>query len=120
MMQAEFDNYIQNYRGNLDKALAISGESSDFFAQYKAKKLKEWLPEMANKPLSILDFGCGDGVMTNYVSIEFPHADLSGVDPSPKSIQTAQHLFSHIAFKVNSDTTTELDFNDSTFDLIFG
>ena len=50
----EFDNYIKNYRQNLNQSLALSGETSGFFALYKAKKLREWLPELSNKKISIL------------------------------------------------------------------
>ena len=53
-MNHEFDKYINNYRENLDKSLSISGETSDFFAKYKAKKLLEWFPNLANKEIKII------------------------------------------------------------------
>ena len=116
----EFDSYIKNYRTNNDNALWLSGEPSNFFAQYKAKKIKEWLPELDKKQdKKILDFGCGDGLMTNYVGQVFSKAELYGVDPSPKSIQRAQENFSHIHFSTNSDQSKELNYADNTFDLIF-
>lgn len=118
-MKTEFDHYIKDYRKNLDDALALSGESSIFFADYKALKLKEWLPERANIPQAILDFGCGDGVMTSFVRIHFPHATLYGVDPSSKSIQSAQKSFPTMNFSVNYDEKPDLDFPDHSFDIIF-
>ena len=36
-MSAEFDKYAKNYRTTLDKPLALTGESSSFFAEYKTK-----------------------------------------------------------------------------------
>lgn len=118
-MHSEFDNYIDKYRDNLDKALSLSRESSDFFADYKAKKLKEWLPERVIKRRSILDFGCGDGVMTNYVSSYFPQAIVYGVDPSEKSTESAQQKFNHIQFSTNSTEDSHLLFDNETFDIIF-
>lgn len=119
MIKQEFDNYIKDYRKNLDQCLHLSGESSAYFAQYKAHKLAEWLPQLQNKPISILDFGCGDGLMTHYVNISFPHAKLFGVDPSPESIKEAQSGYKHITFSVNSDQNTLLDFPDNYFDIVY-
>jgi len=116
-MKQEFDNYINDYRKNCDNALWLSGESSSYFAVYKAKKLKEWITLSATEA-RVLDFGCGDGVMTNFVSKEFPHAQAFGVDPSPASIKEAKK-HDHIIFKVNSDQSTKLDFEDDYFDLIY-
>ena len=118
MIQREFDNYIDGYRTNLDKSLKLSGESSLYFAELKVQKLVAWLPEIRNKDISVLDFGCGDGVMTNIISRYCKKAGVFGVDPSAKSIHEAQQAFSHISFSTNSDTSTKLAFNDNTFDFI--
>ena len=119
MIKQEFDNYIKDYRTNLDQSLHLSGESSTYFAQYKAQKLAEWLPQLQNKSISILDFGCGDGVMTQFVNTCFPHAKLFGVDPSPESIKEAQESYKQITFSVNSDQDTILDFPDNYFDIVY-
>lgn len=118
-MKQEFDKYIENYRPNLDSALALSGETSDYFARYKAQKLAEWLKKYQIKNPRILDFGCGDGVMTNYVTHYFPDATVFGVDPSGKSIEVAQKSFSHIRFSVSSDESTDLTFENNFFDIIY-
>ncbi len=118
-MKQEFDHYIEGYRSNCDKALALSGESSAFFAEYKAKKLAEWFPNQVSSPISILDFGCGDGVMTHFVKKTFPKALVHGVDPSPKSIETAQKQFHGIQFSLSCDQHSHLDFKSESLDLIF-
>jgi len=118
-MKQEFDQFIDTYRPDLDQALALSGESSAYFAHYKAQKLAEWLPLLITQHVSILDFGCGDGLMTHFVSQQFKKAQLYGVDPSPKSIEVAQKNYSSIIFSVNSDQSTQLQFVDSSFDIIF-
>lgn len=118
-MKAEFDHYIKNYRENLDASLSLSGETSYFFADYKALKLKEWLSKRVLMDQKILDFGCGDGLMTSLVGKYFPHAHLYGVDPSPESITVAQNNYPALHFSANYDEKPDLDFPDKTFDIIF-
>lgn len=118
-MNAEFDHYIKDYRKNLDNSLSLSGESSTFFAEYKALKLKEWLPGKDLMQQNILDFGCGDGLMTSFVSKHFPLASVYGVDPSPGSIEVAQQNFPTLKFSINYDQKPDLDFEDNTFDIVF-
>ncbi len=118
-MNSEFDAYIKNYRKNLDQSLSLSGESSEYFAEYKALKLKEWMPARSLQNQKILDFGCGDGLMTYLVSQYFPLSVLYGIDPSAESVKVAQEHFTSIKFSVNYDETSDLDFEDNTFDIIF-
>ena len=118
-MKAEFDCYIQDYRKNLDKSLELSGESSTYFAQYKAAKLKEWLPKSFAQAQKILDFGCGDGMMTAFVADLFPQATVYGVDPSPQSINVAQQKYPKLIFSTNYDEKPDLNFADETFDMVF-
>ena len=116
-MKHEFDTYIKAYRENLNKSLSLSGETSDFFAKYKAQKLFEWFPEYNKKNCNILDFGCGDGNMTQHVHNIFPKAKVFGIDPSSESIKEAQKTNPEILFKTVSNNT--LNFPSQTFDLIY-
>lgn len=118
-MNAEFDCYIKDYRKNLDKSLALSGESSSYFAHYKAAKLKEWLPTRVAKVQSILDFGCGDGMMTSFVADFFPLAKVYGIDPSPDSIHVAQKSYPKLHFSVNYDEKPDINFPNGMFDIVF-
>lgn len=113
----EFDSFIENYRENQNKHVALSGESGTFFAEYKAQKLFEWFPEYRNHAISILDFGCGDGLMTELVHKVFPLAKVSGIDPSAKSIDEAQKSFTkpHFAWFDGA----RAPFNNQSMDLIF-
>ena len=117
-MKKEFDQYIEGYRSNCDRSLRLSGETSAYFAEYKAQKLAEWVPSLS-AAAKLLDFGCGDGMMTHYVKKNFPKAELFGVDSSPKSIKEAQTNFDGITFSVNSEEHPQLDFKTHFFDLIF-
>ncbi len=113
----EFDDFIQNYRSNQDQHVALSGESGAFFADYKAQKLYEWFPVYHHKSITILDFGCGDGLMTEYVHLTFPMAETFGVDPSAKSIEAAQKHFPSSHFSWFDGTQTP--FASESMDLIF-
>jgi ubiquinone/menaquinone biosynthesis C-methylase UbiE len=114
----EFDQFARDYRGILDDVCGLTGESSQYFAQLKVQKLAQWFPELVDKSISILDFGCGDGMMTHFVSETFKNAHVFGVDPSPKSVEIAQVKYPNITFGVNADTHTKIEFNDEKFDLV--
>jgi ubiquinone/menaquinone biosynthesis C-methylase UbiE len=113
----EFDDFIDNYRGNADRTLSISGDSSEFFAEYKVQKMLEWLPELACGAPRILDYGCGDGVMTDYAKKYLPKAELVGIDPSSESIKEAKENFPGINFDVLEGT--RLPYSDNVFDVAF-
>ena len=118
-MKTEFDEYIDGYRSNCDKFLKLSGETSAYFAEYKAQKLAEWFPHQTRSSINILDFGCGDGTMTHFVKRYFPKSQVFGMDPSPKSIAEAKSHFPGITFLVSSDEHTQLGIEDGFFDIIF-
>lgn len=113
---AEFDDYIRGYRDIQDKHLAPSGESSVYFAEYKIRKMLEWLPKLQNEKLKILDFGCGDGMMTEFIRRYFMYSKIYGADVSKKSIEEAKECFDGIEFSHIKDN--KLDWPDQTFDLI--
>lgn len=117
MNKNEFDKHIKNYRKNLNQTLSFSGETSDFFAQYKAQKLFSWFPKLQNKKITILDYGCGDGTMTNYVQKQFVQATIYGTDPSQLSIEYAAKHHPRITFAHLQKN--ELNFPANTFDLIY-
>jgi ubiquinone/menaquinone biosynthesis C-methylase UbiE len=114
-MKAEFDQFAKTYREEqTDGHSFLTGENSYYFAQLKAKKLKEWIPNL--QPKTILDFGCGDGVMTEEIRLKYPKSTIHGVDPSEESIIIAQKNFPKISFQ-KSSTNLKM-FKDNTFDLI--
>lgn len=116
-MKAEFDKFAKEYRTTHSTPLALTGETSDYFAKYKAQKLAEWLPELLGSiPSSILDFGCGDGLMTSYVQQRFSTTALYGCDPSAESIEIAQTKYPTMTFKISGAT---IPFHDAQFDVIF-
>lgn len=43
-----------------------------------------------NKPYSILDFGCGTGLLCKYLSDNLPNAKIDGIDISSQMIERAK------------------------------
>ena len=83
---------------------------------------KEWGRRMiSDLPLkgseSVLDLGCGDGVLTKLLSDMVPEGNVLGIDSSVRMIQTAKELesgnLSFLCMDIN-----DMAFNDE-FDLIF-
>ena len=115
----EFDDYINQYRENQNKDVQLSGETGEFFAEYKIQKMASWFPEYQNRAIHMLDFGCGDGVMTNYAQQYFPHANIFGIDPSSKSIEYAQQIFKNTPITFNILEGNKTPYADQNFDLIY-
>lgn len=114
--KAEFDEFCQNYRKIVDENLWVSGETSEYFAEYKVRMLCEWFPEKINQNLKILDFGCGDGLMTEYIKRYFMYSKIYGADISQKSIIQARESFRGIDFSVIDGSY--LPFEEREFDLV--
>lgn len=81
----EFDRFSENYRQLLDRSVRISGESGDYFAELKAR----YISSVVSPPFSgtVLDFGCGIGLLARMLRKYLPDAPLYGYDASPASIE---------------------------------
>jgi ubiquinone/menaquinone biosynthesis C-methylase UbiE len=93
----------------------MSHESIEF-AQFKAQRIKELVPEYNEPGIKILDFGCGEGAMTNYLQEVFFQASIIGIDSSKIAIAQAQQDYPAILFKHMQNIMQ--DFSDNYFDLI--
>jgi SAM-dependent methyltransferase len=110
----------EKYRKNLTASRAISGDAATFFAEYQAQKLAEWFSAQRTARLTILDFGCADGIMTSFMQHIFVNATIYGIDPSQEHIALAQEMYPGIHFQCAGDTASQpLLFADNTFDLIY-
>lgn len=89
----QFDQFAGEYQQILDRSVAVSGEDSAYFAEYKARYLRSVLPSTFGG--MILDYGCGVGLLSSFLKRYFPDNRLDGFDISSKSIgQVPQNLTS--------------------------
>ena len=84
---AEFDDYAENYNQILEQGIALSGEESSYFADFKARFIAHRVAPRSDA--KILDFGCGIGNVTAALRRFMPRATLHGYDPSSVSIERA-------------------------------
>jgi SAM-dependent methyltransferase len=83
-MAAEFDRFAREYKDVLDQSTAFSGESSEYFCQYKAHYVHRLLGPSGTP--KILDYGCGIGALADELSTLQPSARLHGFDVSEDSL----------------------------------
>lgn len=113
--KVEFDEFVDDYRSKQDGHLWLTGESSEYFARYKVYKLATWITHLLNQNNNILDFGCGDGLMSYYLAYYFNNSTITGVDISETSINIAKKLYPKLTFLT---IKTYLPFQDKSFDII--
>lgn len=84
MSSAKFDGYAARYDEVHNRSLAASGETCEYFADYKLSCL-ERLGAPKSEPL--LDYGCGVGNVLAKLAGRF--AEVHGYDPSQESLRVA-------------------------------
>jgi SAM-dependent methyltransferase len=82
---AEFDRFAGDYRQKLDRCVDVSGEDSEYFSRYKARYVAQILGKGCRGTL--LDFGCGVGVLAALLKQELPGCRLDGYDVSAASVR---------------------------------
>lgn len=117
MEKAEFDKFADEYVALHRSNIRTSGESPEFFAEYKIKDMAEILGGR-KKIRKILDFGGGIGTSVPYVGRYFPNAEMTCLDVSDRSLAIARERYTHQAEFVSFDGAT-LPFDAGTFDLAF-
>jgi ubiquinone/menaquinone biosynthesis C-methylase UbiE len=89
-MDSKFDKYVQSYAQIHNRNIRISGETLDYFAEYKVKILDQFYTRhRISKEIKILDLGCGIGKIEYYLFHYFPKARVWGMDISQESINYA-------------------------------
>jgi SAM-dependent methyltransferase len=118
--QAEFDRFADEYEYRAMRArnISASGESPDFFDEYKIKDAALALASNGRNPAAILDFGSGVGNSVPYFRKYFPHATLTCADVSSRCLALcgARHpggeRYAHIADE-------RLPLPNDAFDMVF-
>lgn len=115
MRPAEFDAYAANYDAELNKGLRISGESKEYFAEGRMRRLRSRLEELGARVRHALDFGCGTGSATPWFFSILEIGSLHGVDPSESSLEEARREWRDHAVTFSTSTAG----HEGTCDLAF-
>ncbi len=119
MDHAEFDRFAEEYRALHAQNIRASGESPDFFAEYKVRDVASLVErEGWDKNLRVLDIGAGVGNSVPFFSTYLPDAQLTCIDVSERSLEVAAERFPGMATYQLFDGSI-LPFEQATFDLVF-
>lgn len=120
MDEAEFDKFAQEYEAMHSASVAVYGEGSEYFAEYKIGDIaREYAPRgEAGVSREILDFGSGIGSSVPYVQKYFPTARLTCLDVSRRSLEVAQNRFPSLAQYVHFDGG-HIPFPEEHFDIVY-
>ena len=95
---AEFDAYSTSYDGLVENSVAFSGLKRDFFVAAKIALLAELFAEhIDDRPLSLLDVGCGVGLM--HSRLRGIVASLAGTDVSRRAIARAAQEHPEVEYR---------------------
>lgn len=118
MLKAEFDRFADEYYALHQNNIRLSGETPEFFAEYKVKDVSEILHKARREPKNILDFGAGIGSSVPYFRRFFPDASLTCLDVSEKSLEVGRTRFPGLA-NFQSFDGIRMTSPDNSFDLVF-
>ncbi len=85
----EFDEYASKYEAALDHGLAISGETSSFFARERIGWLAKRLHQYRGEAGLVLDYGCGTGNSIRFFDEILKAKFVVGLDLSSKALEIA-------------------------------
>lgn len=121
MNEAEFDKFADEYHASLVKGIAVSGESPEYFSEYKIADIARECPAQAQAlygSVSMLDFGAGIGNSVPYVRQHFPNAQLTCLDLSQRSLDVAAQRFASQAHYVPFNGA-QIPYADHHFDIAY-
>lgn len=86
MTETPFDELAGRYRKVLDQDVQLSGETGAYFAEYKARFIRDLVvgPGFSG---TVLDYGCGVGLLSGFLNACLPAATVHGFDESAESIR---------------------------------
>jgi SAM-dependent methyltransferase len=115
MDRAEFDRFADEYRAMHASNVAVSGESPEYFAEYKMRDLAHEVRRAGVETASrwFLDFGTGTGSALPYFARHLSDAHLCGVDVSLRSLEIARR-------RPSADAVSLLAFDGKTLPFAAG
>ena len=112
--RSEFDSYAGNYQAEVEKSIAFAGVRHDVFLEAKADALAQLARRRGRdlRALSVLDLGCGVGVMTRMLGRSFGR--VHGTDVSREAVRTAARQGAQPSYSLYDGA--RLPFQDGAFD----
>jgi len=112
-----FEEYKQSYVAEVEQSIDFAGQGHDFFIRVKADALVASCGrQLGNlERRSVLDLGCGVGLMSRYVGEYF--GELQGVDIAPGVVERAAAHFPEGKFQLYDGQ--RIPFEDASFDVAF-
>lgn len=120
MKKAEFDKFADEYSSIHALNIAISGESPDFFAEYKIIDLAKEYFSQSYRDISapvVLDFGSGIGNSVPYIRKYIPKAQITCMDVSKKSLEIGESRFCGLARFIHYKGA-QFPFTDRSVDIV--
>jgi len=117
-----FDKFSKNYREIHSENIKISGASSEYFAKFKAQKIDEFIHKSINhkNPVKLLDFGCGDGLVSVLLSKLDQKYKISCIDESAESISEAKKSnVNNLSVDFKLLEKDKIPYEDIAFDVVF-
>ena len=113
--KVSFCDYIDTYEKEIQSSIGFIGQKHDFFISIKAKILISLAKKYFINPkeISILDIGCGIGLIDHCLSPFFKN--LYGVDIEEPIIEKARAFNPDV--KYSNYNGSILPFNDNTFEM---
>ena len=88
-----FDSFADTYAAVLDRALSVSGEDKDYFAQGRVAWLAKRLRTSGEDPKSAVDCGCGIGGTSVLLRNQLGLKSVVGLDVSDRSLEMAKSRY---------------------------
>lgn len=118
MDKAEFDRFADAYYDQHRENVAVTGESPEYFAEYKIRQLRDIVERDGIAVSRICDFGSGIGNSIPYFRKYFPNAALTSSDVSERSLTLGRQRYpgggDHVLIE-DSRIPCETGFSDVTF-----
>tara|TARA_X000000950_G_scaffold288462_1_gene405373 strand:+ start:2154 stop:2867 length:714 start_codon:yes stop_codon:yes gene_type:complete len=92
-LKAEFDSYADEYHSLHKTNIAITGESPEYFSEYKIEDLLAFVMRKNISHTKITDFGSGIGNSIPFFRKYFSSSTLNCLDVSSKSIEISKKRF---------------------------
>lgn len=118
METVEFDLFANQYYKQHRANIAITGESPEYFAEYKIRVLSELAHARELQVDRILDFGSGIGNSVPHFRRYMPGAELTSADVSQRSLDLAELRFAGVAQGLLIEGK-RIPASDNSFDVTF-